>query len=492
VARIRKVLVANRGEIAVRIIRTLKKMDIASVVVYHAVDAHSIAVQEADETVEIFGPTPVAAYLDHDSILDACHKSGADAIHPGFGFVSENADFVRRVKTEGITFIGPEAEAIDLMGNKVGARAFCIKNNHPIAPSVTDECGMKQFIEHAKEIGTPLLIKAAAGGGGKGMHIVRDDSGNNIETAVKLASTEALRSFGDSQVYVERYIDNPRHIEVQVLADHHGNVIHLGERECSIQRRFQKVIEEAPSPTIDADLREDICNKAVGIARSADYRNAGTVEFIVEPDGKFYFLEMNTRIQVEHPVTEAITGIDIVEQQIRIARGEKLSHSQSDIKMDGHAIEVRLYAEDPEHDFAPSTGPLLVYRPAPDVRFDNGFNEGQLVTSAFDPMLAKIVVHAECREEAIKKAIEGCEQTVVMGVTTNADFLKNVLSHPAFITGKIHTGFIDEYKEALLAPELTPDELQVLLTAAALSNHAFNDPEFAAPELHANISSWRN
>jgi acetyl/propionyl-CoA carboxylase alpha subunit len=291
---------------------------------------------------------------------------------------------------------------------------------------------------------------------------------------------------------VERYIDNPRHIEVQVLADHHGNVIHLGERECSIQRRFQKVIEEAPSPTIDAELREHICNTAVGIAQSADYRNAGTVEFIVEPNGEFYFLEMNTRIQVEHPVTEAITGIDIVEQQIRIARDEKLSRSQSDIKMNGHAIEVRLYAEDPDQDFAPSTGPLLVYRPAPNVRFDNGFNEGQEVTSAFDPMLAKIVVHADSREEAIKKALEGCEQTLVMGVTTNADFLKSILNHPAFIAGRIHTGFIDEHKEALRSPELTPDELQVLLTAAALSNNAFNDPEFFAPELQASIGCWRN
>ena len=489
-AQIDKVLIANRGEIAVRIIRTLKEMGIASVVVYHAADADSIAVQEADETVEIFGPTPVAAYIDQDNIINACHQSGADAIHPGFGFVSENAEFVRRVKTEGITFIGPEAETIDLMGNKVGARSFCIKNKHPIAPSVTDECGMEQFVERAREIGTPLLIKAAAGGGGKGMHIVREES--DIETAIKLASTEALRSFGDSQVYAERYIDTPRHIEVQVLADQHGNVIHLGERECSIQRRFQKVVEEAPSPTIDADLRERICNTAVNIAKSSNYHNAGTVEFIMEPNGEFYFLEMNTRIQVEHPITEAITGIDIVEQQIRVARGEKLSLSQSDVKLNGHAIEVRLYAEDADNDFAPATGPLLLYRPAPGIRFDNGFNEGQAVTSAFDPMLAKIIVHADSREEAIKKAVKGCEQTLIMGVTTNADFLERVLNHPAFIDAKTHTGFIDEHKDALMSPELTADELQVLLTAAALSNRAFNDPELAAPELHANISSWRN
>jgi acetyl/propionyl-CoA carboxylase alpha subunit len=489
-ADINKVLIANRAEIAVRIIQTLKKMNIASVVIYHAADVDSIAVQQADEAIEIFGETPVAAYLDQDNILNACRQSGADAIHPGFGFVSENADFVRRVQAEGITFIGPKAETIDLMGNKVGARAFCIEKEHPIAPSVTDECGIVEFIKQAKEIGTPLLIKAAAGGGGKGMHIVREES--EIETAIKLASTEALRSFGDSQVYAERYIDSPRHIEVQILADHHGNVIHLGERECSIQRRFQKVVEEAPSPTIDADLQQRICETATEIARTANYRNAGTVEFIMEPSGEFYFLEMNTRIQVEHPITEAITGVDIVEQQIRIARGEKLSLSQPDIKLNGHAIEVRLYAEDTDNDFAPATGPLLVYRPAPDIRFDNGFNEGQVVTSAFDPMLAKIVVHANSREEAIKKAVAGCEQTLVMGVTTNLDFLERVLRHPTFIEGKTHTGFIDNHKEALMSPNLSPDELQVLLTAAALSNRAFNDPELAAPEIHINIGSWRN
>jgi len=487
---IKKVLIANRGEIAVRIIRTLKEMGIASVVVYHAADADSIAVQQADEAIEISGPTPVAAYIDQDNIINACKQTGADAIHPGFGFVSENAGFVRRVQDEGITFIGPKPETIDLMGNKVGARAFCIENKHPIAPSVTDEDGMEAFIEQAREIGTPLLIKAAAGGGGKGMHIVRNVA--EIETAIKLASTEALRSFGDSQVYAERYIDTPRHIEVQVLADHHGNVVHLGERECSIQRRFQKVVEEAPSPTIDAELREQICSSAVEIAKSANYRNAGTVEFIMEPSGKFYFLEMNTRIQVEHPITEAITGVDIVEQQIRVARGEELSLRQSDIKFSGHAIEVRLYAEDCDNDFAPATGPLLVYRPAEGIRFDNGFNEGQAVTSAFDPMLAKIVVHGENRNEAITKAIDGCENTLVMGVTTNADFLKRILKHPAFVAGKTHTGFIPEHSESLAAPELNDDQLQVLLTAAALSNRAFNDPELAAPELHANIGNWRN
>jgi acetyl-CoA/propionyl-CoA carboxylase biotin carboxyl carrier protein len=489
-AEINKVLIANRGEIAVRIIQTLKRMNIASVVIYHATDVDSIAVQQADEAIEIFGETPVAAYINQDSIISACLRSGADAIHPGFGFVSENAEFVRRVDAEGIAFIGPKAETIDLMGNKVGARTFCIEHNHPIAPSVTDECGMAQFIEQAKQIGTPLLIKAAAGGGGKGMHIVRDES--EIETAIKLASTEALRSFGDSQVYAERYIDTPRHIEVQVLADHHGHVIHLGERECSIQRRFQKVVEEAPSPTIDAELRQRICDTAVEIAVTAGYRNAGTVEFIMEPSGEFYFLEMNTRIQVEHPITEAITGVDIVEQQIRVARGEPLSLIQSGVKFNGHAIEVRLYAEDADNDFAPATGPLLLYRPAPGIRFDNGFNEGQAVTSAFDPMLAKIVVHADSREAAIKKAVKACEQTLVMGVTTNTDFLERILTHPAFIDGKTHTGFIDEHKAALMSPALTADQMQVLLTAAALSNRAFNDPELAAPELHANIGSWRN
>lgn len=489
-AEIKKVLIANRGEIAVRIIKTLRQMNIESVIIYHAADAESIAVGLADEAIEIAGHTPVAAYINQDNIIKACKSCNADAIHPGFGFVSENADFVRRVQDEGIIFIGPKAETIDLMGNKVGARTFCIDNNHPIAPSVTDECGMEEFIKQAKTIGTPLLIKAAAGGGGKGMHIVRDES--EIETAIKLASTEALRSFGDSQVYAERYIDTPRHIEVQVLADHHGNVIHLGERECSIQRRFQKVIEEAPSPTIDKALQKRICDTAVQIAKSAHYRNAGTVEFIMEPSGEFYFLEMNTRIQVEHPITEAITGVDIVEQQIRVARGETLSYSQDDINLKGHAIEVRLYAEDADNDFAPSTGPLLVYRSADGVRFDNGFNEGQDVTSAFDPMLAKIVVHADTRGQAIKEMVRGCEESLVMGVTTNADFLVRALNHPAFINADTHTGFIDEHKEALMSPELSKKELQVLLTAAALSNKAFNNDDIAAPALHSTIGSWRN
>ncbi len=369
---IKKILIANRGEIAVRILKTLNRLGLDSVIVYHAADAKTVAVQMADEKVELMGDLPVAAYLDMDQIIDACKATGADAVHPGYGFLSENADFVRRITEEGYTFIGPKAETIDLMGNKVRARSFCIEHGFPIAPSVVDEGDEEVFISRAKEIGVPLLIKAAAGGGGKGMQIVRDP--DLIMKAISLARGEAKRSFGDSLIYAERFVDTSRHIEVQVLADEHGNVVHLGERECSIQRRFQKVVEEAPSATLTPKQRKKICSVAVDITTKAGYENAGTVEFIYSPDGEFYFLEMNTRIQVEHPVTEMVTGVDLVEEQINVANGEMLKKSQSDINLDGHAIEVRLYAEDADNDFAPSTGPLLKYSLPEDIaRCENGF-----------------------------------------------------------------------------------------------------------------------
>jgi len=307
---ITKVLIANRGEIACRIMRTLKKMDIPGVVVSHAIDADSPAVSMADEAVEIDGTTPVAAYLDMEQIINACRQTGADAVHPGFGFLAENAAFARKLSEEGIVFIGPSAESIELMGNKIEARSFCLQHGFPLAPSVTDDGTGERFAERVGEIVYPILIKAAAGGGGKGMHIVRDPG--ELEQAVNLARSEAQRSFGDGTVYAEQYIEQPRHIEVQVFGDHYGNTIHLGERECSIQRRYQKVIEESPAPNLNPDLRHQICSTAVEIAHKIAYRNAGTVEFILAPTGEFFFLEMNTRIQVEHPVTEMVTGIDMI------------------------------------------------------------------------------------------------------------------------------------------------------------------------------------
>ncbi|MGB9499399.1 MAG: acetyl/propionyl/methylcrotonyl-CoA carboxylase subunit alpha [Dissulfuribacterales bacterium] len=485
-------MIPNRGEIACRIMRTLDHMHIPGVVVYHAVDASSPAVKMAAESVEIDGPTPVSAYLDMESIITACKKTGADAVHPGFGFLAENAGFAKRLAEEGITFIGPLPETIDLMGNKVAARSFCIDNGFPLAPSVTEADTDENFIERARKIGIPMLIKAAAGGGGKGMHIVRDL--NNLAPAVQLAKGEALRSFGDDEVYAERYIEQPRHIEVQILADHHGNMLHLGERECSIQRRFQKIIEESPAPALSPELRRRLCDTAMEIARKSNYHNAGTVEFILAPNEDFYFLEMNTRLQVEHPVTEMVTGLDLVEMQIRVAQDEPLPLTQDKIKTKGHAIELRLYAEDPENDFLPSTGPLLSYRlPIGDgIRIENGFTRGMQVSSAFDPMLAKLVVHGKDRNESIKRAVQALDETLVLGVTTNIDFLKRIISHPAYAAGQIHTGFIPQYDGELRPPPLNREQRDLLLAAAALSNREFNDRAFTVPEPYASIGDWRN
>jgi len=490
--KINKVMIANRGEIACRILRTLDRMGIASVMVYHAVDADSPAVATASETVEIDGSTPVAAYLDMDRIIAACKETDADAVHPGFGFLAENSEFARRLAHEGIKFIGPSPENIELMGNKVKARSFCIDNGFPLAPSVTEASTGEQFTEQIRKLGVPLLIKAAAGGGGKGMQIVRDL--DNLEPAIQIAKTASLRAFGDDSVYAERYEEKSRHIEVQVLADEFGNVVHLGDRECSIQRRFQKVIEESPAPRLESDLRKLICTTAVEIARRAGYRNAGTVEFLLSPDGDVFFLEMNTRIQVEHPITEMVTGIDLVEMQIRVAQGEPLPFNQAQVKTRGHAIELRLYAEDPENDFLPTTGQLLSYSlpVGRSVRVDDGFIEGMKVTAAFDPMLAKLIIHGKTRNEAIERAQKAIADTLVLGITTNVDYLARIIAHPAFAAGQIHTGFISQYSDDLNPPALTKEQRHLLLAAAALSSREFTNPEFDAIEPYASIGNWRN
>jgi len=489
---IKKILIANRGEIACRILRTLDRMGIVGVVIYHAIDADSPAVKMAAESVEIDGPTPVSAYLDVEVIISACKKTGVDAVHPGFGFLAENAEFAKRLVEENIIFIGPMPESIELMGNKVAARSFCIDNGFPIAPSVTEVDAGDKFVERAREIDIPILIKAAAGGGGKGMQIVRDL--NNLDMAVQLAKGEALRSFGNGEVYAERYVEKPRHIEVQILADHHGNVVHLGERDCSIQRRFQKIVEESPAPAFKPELRDRICATAVEIARKANYHNAGTVEFILAPNDDVYFLEMNTRLQVEHPVTEMITGIDLVEMQIRVARNEHLPISQAKIKAEGHAIELRFYAEDPENNFLPATGQLLTYRlPSGDgIRVENGFTEGMLVSSAFDPMLAKLIVHGSDRNESINRVLQALSETIVLGVTTNIDFLKQIISHAAFRAGRIHTDFIPQYEDDLLQQPLTSKQRNLLLAATALSSREFTDLAFKVPEPYASLGNWRN
>lgn len=489
---IKKVLIANRGEIVCRILRSLRNMGIPGVVVYHPIDVDSPGVQMADETVEIDGDTPVAAYLSVENIISACKKTGADAVHPGFGFLAENAEFARRLAEEKILFIGPSPDTIELMGDKIKARSFCINNGFPLAPAISGDEGEESFLVQARQIGVPLLIKASAGGGGKGMHIVREIE--DLEQAIEIARGEALRFFGNDAVYAERYVEKPRHIEVQVMGDNYGKVIHLGERECSIQRRFQKIIEESPAPALSNKLREKICATAVEIAQKTGYQNAGTVEFLLSPNNEFYFLEMNTRIQVEHPVTEMVTGIDIVEMQIRIAQGEAIKFSQTDICSKGHAIELRLYAEDSENDFLPATGSLLVYDmpKGEGVRVDNGFKEGMEITSAFDPMLAKIIVHGQDREQAIERAIKAVDDTIVLGLNTNIDYLKRLLSHSAYQAGMVDTGFIPQYAKDLAPPDLSDEQINLLLAAAAMSNRDFCDPAFKLPEIHASIGNWRN
>ncbi|WP_273454160.1 acetyl-CoA carboxylase biotin carboxylase subunit, partial [Nevskia ramosa] len=407
------VLVANRGEIAVRVLRTVQALGLKGIVVFHAADRGTLAVQMADQAIEITGSTPVAAYLDAKQILKAAQDSGAGAIHPGYGFLSENAGFARAVAAAGLVFIGPLPEQIELMGDKVRARNFVERAGFPVAPSAIEDDDPASFNERARAVGTPLLIKPSAGGGGKGMRIVRDLA--VLDAEIERARSEGQRYFGDGRLYVERYIENPRHIEVQVLGDGYGSVVHVFERECSVQRRFQKIVEETPSPALAPELRARICETAAGIARSAAYRNAGTVEFIFAQTGEFFFLEMNTRLQVEHPVTEAITGKDLVFEQLRVAAGEMLGYTQADLRTSGHAIELRIYAEDAARGYTPTTGPLLRLR-APagkGLRWDSGVVEGGEVTAAFDPMIAKLIVHGKDRSEALARADHALRDTVL-------------------------------------------------------------------------------
>jgi acetyl/propionyl-CoA carboxylase alpha subunit len=489
--RIRTVLIANRGEIAWRILRTVQANGRRGVVVFHELDADSAAVRAADAAVRITGATPVGAYLDAAQIIAAAHDSGADAIHPGYGFLAENAAFARAVADAGMIFIGPSPESIELMGDKVRARAFVAARGFPVAPSAIEDEDPRTFPTRARELGPPLLIKPAAGGGGKGMRIVRDMP--TLDAELERGRSEGQRYFGDGRLYVERYVERPRHIEVQVLGDHNGQVVHLWERECSVQRRFQKVIEETPSPALTPEERQAICEVAAGIARAAGYVNAGTVEFIYG-DGAFYFLEMNTRLQVEHPVTEFVTGLDLVAEQLRIAEGEALGYTQADVRQQGHAIELRLYAEDPARNHAPTTGCVLRLRwPERDgVRIDSGIVEGARISAAFDPMLAKIVAHGIDRTRAIARARAALHDTVLLGLTTNREFLERVLADKAFASGAIHTGFLEERAAELAVPPPDSQTLAALIAAAALADPALRAEADAVPALHAAIGPWRN
>jgi acetyl-CoA/propionyl-CoA carboxylase biotin carboxyl carrier protein len=486
------VLVANRGEIAVRVLRTVRKLGLKGAVVYHSADRDAPAVKLADHAIEIGGATPVAAYLDGDQVIAAARACGAGAIHPGYGFLSENAAFARAVQAAGLIFVGPAPEQIELMGDKVRARRFVQEAGFPVAPSAIEDDDLQTFLARARALGAPLLIKPCAGGGGKGMHIVRELA--QLEAAIERARREGQRYFGDGRLYVERYVENPRHIEVQVLGDAHGEVVHLYERECSVQRRFQKIVEETPSPALTPEQRAQICATAAGIARAAGYRNAGTVEFIFARSGEFYFLEMNTRLQVEHPVTEEITGMDLVQEQLRIAAGERLGYTQSEIASRGHALELRLYAEDPGRGFAPTTGPILRLR-APrgaGVRWDGGVVEGGQISAAFDPLIAKLIVRADDRAQAIARARQALADTVLLGCTTNVAFLRRLLDHPAFARGEVHTGFLDANPQIAADPPLAEATLHRLLAAAALSTRPLRDVADAVPDLHAALGAWRN
>ena len=424
----KKVLIANRGEIARRVIRTLKKMDIKSVAIYSDADKEALHVIEADEAVYVGASPSSESYLKQDLIIQHCKDLGVDGIHPGYGFLSENADFVRKVTQAGITFIGPSPEAMEIMGDKLSAKQAVKKYKVPLVPGIDEAINdPKQAKKIAEEIGYPVLIKATAGGGGKGMRLVEEPS--MLEEQMKLAQNEARSSFGNDACFIEKFVTKPRHIEIQVFGDKHGNTVSLFERECSIQRRHQKVIEEAPSSILSEELRKEMGEAAINVCRSCDYDGAGTVEFLLDADHKFYFLEMNTRLQVEHPVTEEITGLDLVEWQIRVARGEKLPKKQEELAIHGHAIEVRVYAEDTLGGFTPDIGSLKRYRvpSGQSVRIDDAFAEGMEIPIYYDPMIAKLVVWGKTRKHAIKRTIKAIDEYQISGLKTTLDFGKFVL-----------------------------------------------------------------
>jgi len=496
VREIKSVLVANRGEIAARILRSVQGRGLRGLVVFHAVDLGAPAIALADEALEIHGVTPVTAYLDGAQIIARALEAGVDAIHPGYGFLSENAGFARAVAAAGMVFIGPTPDAIELMGDKVTARNFVAARGFPVAPSAIEDDDPASFTERARAVGAPLLIKPAAGGGGKGMRIVRNL--DVLAEEIERARSEGKRYFGDGRLYVERYIESPRHIEVQVLGDAHGNVVHVWERECSLQRRFQKIVEESPSPALSAAERLEICEVAAGIARAAKYQGAGTVEFIygtrADGSGEFYFLEMNTRLQVEHPVTEEITGIDLVAEQLRIAAGEELGYGQSEIVARGHAIELRIYAEDASRDFSPTTGKILKLLPPQGerVRVDSGICQGQSVTTAFDPMLAKLIVWGADRAQALVRADAALAQFVVLGCATNIGFLRALIGDADVLRGHMHTGLIGE--KPWLTADIALDEAVITraLAAASLSLAPVLEAARAVPAVHAAMGGWRN
>ncbi len=466
----KKILIANRGEIAVRVIRACHEMGIAAVAVYSDVDRASLHVRKADEAYPIGASAASESYLNIQKILDVAARSRADAIHPGYGFLSENAKFARACAEAGVKFIGPSAAAMDAMGSKTRARQAMERAGIPFVPGTSR--GLESFEQAeqvAARIGYPIMLKAAAGGGGKGMRLVHVPE--ELKSALEGARSEAERSFGDSEVYIEKAIITPRHIEMQVLADEHGNTVYLGERECSLQRRHQKVVEEAPSPIVDSDMRKHMGEVAVRVAQAAGYTNAGTVEFLVDEQKNFYFLEMNTRLQVEHPVTELITGLDLVHLQIRIAAGERLPFTQNEVMIRGHAIECRIYAEDPDNNYFPSPGKitLLLLPSGPGIRRDSGMYEGWTVPMDYDPLLAKLIGYGTDRDQAISRLTRALNEYFVGGIKTNISLFRRILSDPDFRTGKMDTGFLDrllKHKRTEAPPD--PQAIEVAAVAAGI------------------------
>lgn len=486
-----KILIANRGEIALRIMRSAREMGIKTVAVFSKADRNALHVRYADEAVCI-GPAPSAqSYLLGEKIIEACQKTGAQGIHPGYGFLSENAAFARMVKSAGLILIGPSPEAMEIMGNKLSAKAAALSYQIPMVPG-TEEAVTDLDIaqKRALEIGYPILIKAAAGGGGKGMRIV--ERASDFIEQMDLAVSEASSAFGDGSVFIERYVSSPRHIEIQVLGDNYGNIVHLFERDCSVQRRHQKVVEEAPSSVLSEELRRKMGESAVNAARSCNYIGAGTVEFILDENLDFFFLEMNTRLQVEHPVTEMITGIDLVKEQIRIARGEPLSFTQDDLKIKGHAIEVRVYAEDPANNFLPDIGKLQTYvtPKGPGIRVDDGFEQGMDIPIYYDPMIAKLVSYGKDRQEAIERMIRAIDEYQITGIQTTLAFGKFVMQHEAFVSGNFDTHFVNKY----FLPEYLMQENEEEAMIAALIGSNFMNSQSESVSLDQNIgiqSQWK-
>lgn len=485
----KKILVANRGEIALRIMRTARKMGIRTVAVYSEIDRNAPHVRFADEAVAIGAAPSSESYLKMERIIDAALQTKADGIHPGYGFLSENAVFAQRVEDAGITFIGPRPHAIQVMGSKLAAKEAVKKYNIPMVPGVEEAItDIPKAKEVAAQIGYPILIKASAGGGGKGMRIVEREA--DFEAQMSRAISEAVNAFGDGSVFIEKYISSPRHIEIQVLADTHGNVVHLFERECSIQRRHQKVVEEAPSAVLTPEVRTAMGAAAVKVAQACDYVGAGTVEFLIDERLNFYFLEMNTRLQVEHPVTELITGIDLVEQQINIARGEVLPFQQKDLSIQGHAMELRVYAEDPLNDFLPNVGKLDYYqKPSGEgIRVDDGYEQGMDIPIYYDPMIAKLITYGKNRMAAIQKMKEAIQQYAIQGVATTLPFGKFVMEHDAFIKGKFDTHFVKIHyaPDAIKAAQQAESQIAAL---AALNAYLQEEERLQVPI--TNGSAWK-